>query len=424
MSVAAVVVLYLSWCALPSVHSEAEVKQVLSSQQQAFEEDQKVSKDLALNAFLDPQFAPYWGRKSVEMRPNSPVADTVSAMREYSILGAAKDPQTARLWQRKDGALRKAAADFAVLNSSLQKVLARPYFVIPNSQVPSIDSETANFLAQRNLAQALSAYAEVQIADGKPEVALGTALEILSLAKLVVSQKSHNLIGIMVASALQTTGQETLAAVLQSSNRWSPTSLHQALAGLESTFVSPDLALESLECELWLAQNYFRAKPDTALGKIPGLWSREWRLYQNDYFPAIQAMRAHQPVNLAWVSQFSVMNWLLGQHSWVSGTVFPNFNRISGLLELGRQRRDFLHLYAELLLQQAEGKLPSSLDPKSLGRLVPGRVSYLNAKGQPQLTYEIDPVLARQLPGVPPAGRSSAAWQTLMQPHWALPVSL
>ena len=422
-SVAALAVLYGSWIALPSVHSEADVRQLLSTQQRAFEEDQKASRDLTQNAFLDPQFAPYWGRKSVEMKPGSPVADTVLAMREYSSVSAAKDPQTARLWKQKDVGLHKATADFVAMHSSLQKVLARPYFIIPWTQAPSFESESANFLALRNLAQGLSAYAEVQLADGKPEAALETALEILALAKLVVSQKSHSLIGTMVALALQTTGHVTVAAVLQSSDRWKPGPLRQALAVLESRFVSPDLALASLEAEFWFTQNYFQGKPPSTFSKLPGLWNREWRLFQNDYFPAVQALRNHQPVNLGWMNQLSAMNWLLGQHSWVSGTLLPNFNRISSLLETGRQRRDFLHLYTELLLRQAEGQLPASLDPKSLGQLVPNRLGYRVVQGRPQLSYELDPLLARELPSAPPAGLNTALWQNLMRPRWALPVS-
>jgi len=430
LSLVAVVVFFFSWVALPSVRSEEEVKKLLARQQQAFEDDQKLARDPERNAFIQPQLAPFWGRKSVEYKSQSNAADIVSGLRVFGFLRKPDDQamQLASLWKSKDAALLKAVGDFEAFQPVLRKTVERPCFILPCAQPPDFESEPANFLSQRSIAQALSAYAEVKLADGKPAAALEASLEILALSRLLVAQKAHPLISAMVASAIQTTGQETLSYVLQSAPPLKEAELRKALEALKSSAVDRELGLQAMEYELWVAQNSFQKSPETGLLKgplmrAPGVWRREWRLYQNDYYPFVEAARARQPFNTNWVNQFSLLKWFMGQHSLASQSLLPNFERVMNLLEVSRQRQDFLHLYVELLLQKRLGHLPKELSPQWLGKLDPNHLTYRVEKGEPHLEYDLDSGLAKALPQASAPSRGSARWENLMRPRWAIPVA-
>jgi hypothetical protein len=428
VSLVAVVVFYFSWVALPSVRAEEEVKKLLARQQQAFEEDQQRARDASLNGFIDPQLSPYWGRKSVEWKPQSKAEEVTTALREFGFLSKNEQAELALSRRQGEAAFKKAVANFEAFHPVLRAALHRPYFIIPSSESPGFESENANFLAQRSIAQALSAYAEVQLARGKPSAALDAGLEILKLARLVVGQKAHPLITVMIASALQTTAQETLSYVLQSSAHWTVQDLNKALTALQSSPVSRELGLECMEYELWVAQNSFLKSPDLGVWKgpllrAPGVWRREWRLFQNDYYPLVEAARTKKPLNTAWLNQSGMPAWLLGQHSLTSQTLLPNFERVMNLLEVSQQRHQFLHLYVELLLKKEQGRLPKELSPQWLGRLDPKRLAYQVEKGEPHLEYDLEPGLAQSLPPAGPQRDGAARWENLMRPHWSIPVA-
>lgn len=428
VSLVAVVVFYCSWVALPSVRAEDEVRQLLARQQKAYEEDQKLARDASQNAFIDPQLAPYWGRKSVEWKPQSKAEDVTTALREFGFLSRKDQSEIGVFRRQREAAFEKAVSNFEAFHPALRAVLQRPYFIVPAPESPDFESENANFLAQRSIAQALSACAEVRLAEGKPTAALDTALEILALARLVVSQKAHPLITVMIASALQTTGQETLSYVLQSSRHWKKEDLNKALTALQSSPVSRELGLECLEYELWVAQNSFHKSPDLGFWKVPlmrapGVWQREWRLFQNDYYPLVEAARTRQPFPTSWLNQSVMPAWLLGQHSLTSQTLLPNFERVMNLLEVSQQRQQFLHLYVELLLKKEQGGLPKELSAQWLGRLDPKRLAYQVEKGEPQLEYDLEPGLAQTLPPAGPQRSGAARWENLMRPRWSIPVA-
>lgn len=430
VSLTALVVFYLSWVALPSVGSEDEVKKLLARQQQAFEEDQKQALDASQNAFIDPQLSPYWGRKSVEHKPHSHAEDVISALRAFGFLGnqSASDSQLSKLWKGKDASLRQAVADFEALRPTLSGALHRSRFIIPQSERPHFESEISNYLAQRSIAQALSAYAEVQLANGKPSAALEAALDIFALARLVVSQRAHPLMITMIGSALQVTAQETLSFVLQSHSGWSEAELTSASRVLDLSAADRELGLEAMGYELWVAQNSFARGPQPAFGTgplmhAPGVWQREWRLFQNDFYPFLKAARARQPVSSGWLGQSTFVNWLMGQHSLTSPVLIPNFDRVMSLLELARQRQDFLHLYVQLLLQKRRGGLPKELSGQELGKLDPKRLNYRVEKGEPHLEYVVDPALATSLPQLKGQRSGASRWENLMHAHWAIPVA-
>lgn len=419
---------YCSWVALPSVRSEAEVKALLARQEQAHQQDQKQARDPQHNAFVDPELSPFWGRKSVEYRKDSKAAEIVAALRAYGFLGNEdeKGSQVGLLWKKKEGGLRTAAADFAAFLPILRKALGREIFVFPGSGLPDAETEMPNYLALRSIAQALSAYAEVQLADGHRAAALEAGLDILALARLSIGQKAHPLIMTVMASALQTTGQETISYLLQSSSDWSEAELRKLLEGLSSSPVTAPLLLESMEYELWVAQNTFRKPPGTlfgAAGRMPGVWQREWRLFQNDYYPYVQAARSGTALPVPQPAQGGLLGWVTGQHSSMAQLSMPNFQRVQALLEVSRQRQEFLRLYAELLLKKKQGKMPVSLSPEESRGLNFKSLRYRLEKGEPRLEYDLDSRLAQALPQAGRRQPGSARWENLMQAHWVLPVS-
>lgn len=424
VSLAAVVVFSLSWVALPSVHSAEKVSELLARQQRNFEEDQKLARDPQQNAFIDPQWSPFWGRKSVEAKPHSKVEDAATALRDFGFLGSDDRAEIAVFRRQRNPALARAETDFREVLPALDQALHRSAFILPSAEAPHFETQALNYLALRSIAQALSAYSEVKLADGNESAALDATLQILALAKLVVGQKAHPLITVMIAAAIQTTGQETLGYLLQSSSHWNEGQLRKTLAALQSSPVSARLGLEALEHEFWVAQNTFAKGLDSrapAMMRLPGVWGREWRLYQNDYTRCLEAARSGRPVPN---SVYTDANWYLGRQGWLSSMTMPNFERALSLLEVSHQRQDFLHLYTELLLYKRQGRLPKELSPQWLRRLDPTHVSYRVEKGEPHLEYDLDSGLARTLPKASGAKRNGAArWENLMQAHWVMPVA-
>ncbi len=427
-SLLAVAVCYLSWVAMPSVRSENEIEELLARQQRAYEDDQRLARDPERNAYIDPQLAPFWGRKSLEFKNASKASQVMTAMRAYGFLGNEdeKGSQVAALWKKKDSGLRTATAEFAAFQPALRKTLSRTAFVFPSSEAPFVETEMPNFLALRSIAQALSAYAEVQLADGHPAAALDASLDILALARLSVGQKAHPLIMTVMASAIQTTGQETIGYLLQASSAWSETELRKLLSALESNPVTPELRLDSMEYELWVARNTFRRPPGTlfgSAGRLPGVWQREWRLFQNDYYPSVQSARAGTVTPAPAAAQAGPLAWYLGQHSVMAQWTMPNFERVNSLLEISRERQGFLRLYAELLLRKRQGKLPATLSPEEARGLAFKSLRYQVEIGEPRLEYDLNPRLAQALPQAGRRQPGSARWENLMQAHWVLPVA-
>lgn len=418
LSLAAVAVLYASWVAFPPVQFAAEARQALDHQQQAFEADQKLAADPAKNAFIDPQLSQFWGRRSLEFRDKSAVSQVTSAMRAFGFLAGEQSAAVADLWNRKDPGLRKAVAEFEQLRPTLKRALSCPFYVLPQANPPDLESDPDNVLAHRAIAQALSAYAEVQLADGKPDQALAATAEIFQLARLLVARRSHSSIDVMVASAIQVTGQETLGYLLQS-GRLKPQQLRPWLEVLRTTPFTPEIVLDSMEYELWVGRSFIEHPPKSMQGGklsyLPGLWQREWRLFQNDYIPVLRASRNHQAVTISWMGSFGLSNWLMGQHSWVTALYMPNYERVFKILEVTRQRQDFLRLYVHLLLER-----PATLDSKWIGSLNSKAITYRLENGGPSLSYDLDAGLAATLPT---SKLSIGRWQTLMGAHWALPVA-
>lgn len=429
VSLAAVAVFYLSWVALPSVRSEDKVNELLARQKQLFEADQKLAGDARQNAFIDPQLSLFWGRRSVEHQPQSQLGEAVMAMSSFGFLSQEPAGESGIPALRRQGSqsLDRAVGHFTTWLPVVRGALRRSAFILPSSKPPDFESEGPSLLGLRSMAQGLSAYAEVQLADGKPSEALEAALNILTLAKLIVSQKAHPLITTMIASAVQSTGQDTLGYLLQTSPDWSEADLERMLAALRSSAVSAQMGVECMEYDLWVAENAFAQSPDPKSGRLlrfPGVWRREWRLYQNDYFPPLELARAGHPPSSAQMPKYTALSWFLGQRGFMSQLTMPNFERVTTLLDVSRQRQDFLHLYVQLLLQKRQGRLPKELSSQGLGTLDPAHLSYRVEKGEPSLQYDLNPGLAQGLPKASGVKRNGAArWENLMQARWALPVA-
>lgn len=412
---AASLAIYVSWVSWPTVPSAAQASQVLQQQQQAFKADQKEATNPSKNAFIDPELSRFWGRKSVEFQEKSRASLVASSLRDFGFLSGNQRASVTDLWNRKDEGLVKAVRDFEAFLPTLERALAHPLYILPQTSPPTFDSEIGNLMAHRTLAQALSAYAEVQLARGRPDGALQACLQIFQLSKLLISQRSHSLMNAMVSSAVQTTGQETLAYVLQSTNL-KPEQLRPWLELLANQWLTDEVELDCAEFELWTAQNFFQHPPKSVpMGRLaffPGVWSREWRLFQNDYLSVLNGIRTHQPATLGWAGSFGAGNWVLGQHSWFTALLMPDYSRVGKLFELAHQRQDFLRLYVRLLLER-----PVCIESEWLGSLKVKGLTYRLENGKPHLSYKLPSDLVSQLPTPQPG---PACWQSLMLPLWEI----
>lgn len=384
------VVLYAIWVMFPSAKYSAQLKEVYDRAQARHDAIQLNAKDAATNGYLHPTFLPYWGRKNIEGKPDSELArqfkklDDYSDMRngkEQGLEGAAlsADPQTSALFN-----------EFGAVYDKLHQALALPKFTPPDDRPIDASTLVPNFIAFRAMEQYLSAYAEYLSLSGQTDRALAVCQDMLRFSEAVNSDGS-TLIQLMISVATKAISQSTLAMVLQTGSAGSPAVLQELSKTLGSTHYSESDYMDAMEGEYYMIANSVAQMGKKSmvdfddsgakLFQLPGLGNREFRMYQNDYFPILEKLRQGDYAVPDWLVNFSWGQWFTGQHAYLSCIVIPNSTKAHLQLELSRKRQAFLQLYIELLLaRQKTGKWPASLKDlagfKPLEPLDLSKVSY------------------------------------------------
>jgi hypothetical protein len=370
---------YAVWALYPPSRYAAQLQEVYQGAQARHEASQLNAKNAATNGYLDPTFLPYWGRKNIEGKPNSELAAQLKKLDNYSDLHAGKeqgleqkvgDPQTGQLF-----------SEFGAIYDKLHQALALPKFVPPDDQPVNAGTLVPNFLAFRSLEQYLSAYAEYLSLSGQSDRALAVCQDMLRFSKVVNSDGS-TLIQLMISVATRAISQSTLAMVLQTGSAGRPAVLQELSKTLTETQFSEEDFLNAFYGEYYMVTNsvlQLGQKPlvegqdtNAIVYRLPGLVSREFRLYQNDYFPILEKARQGDYRVPDWLMNFGWFDWFTGQHAYLSGIVIPNSTRAHLVLELSRKRQAFLQLYIELLLaRQKSGKWPATLKDLQAGGFKP-----------------------------------------------------
>lgn len=428
-------VFYAAWITYPSSKYSVQLKEIYDRAQARHEASQIDAKNAKTNGYLDPTFLPYWGRKDIESKPDGQLARQFKKLddssdtrngKEMGLEGKAlvQDPQTKALFD-----------EFGAVYDKLHLALALPKFVPPDDKPTDASTLVPNFIAYRAVEQYLSAYAEYLSLSGQSDRALAVCQDMFRFSK-AINAGGHTLIQLMISVATRAISQATLAMVLQTGPAGNTGVLQELSKVLADTQFNESDFLDALEDEYYMIANsvaQIGKKPVAGFDetgskwyRLPGLVSREFRMYQNDYYPILEKARQGDYSSPDWFARFGWSQWLTGQHAYLSSMAIPNSTKAHFQLDLSRKRQAFLHLYVELLLaRQKTAKWPANLKEleasgfKALEPLDLDKVAY-EVKGD---TMELKLTLTEQEMPHPPSDMNQPGyqeWRILDRAEWVM----
>lgn len=423
------VLLYAGWVCYPPSRYESMSVKILSDAAARHAREQQAAVKQASNAYLDPDFLPYWGRKGMEQHDPSPAGTQLKPLESLSDLANGEDMNLEGRF--KAPAVRKKFKQFARFYPKVHKVFNQPDLLVPLTEPQNIMTVAPEWIAWRGLVQRLSAYAEYLKLEGKTDEALIVAVDLIRFARLV-SHQQLTLIRAMMGMAAQSIAQDTLAMVLDNSSPQG--SLEPLLRTLEDTQFPASAWADCLEAEYCqhinsipkLKQQSSGPSSFSPLSLLPGLEWRELRMFKNDYLEMLQQVRQGQPINSSWASSMGPTTWLLGRHSVLSAIGIANYPKTGKNFELVRTRQAFLHVFVGLLrARQLSGRFPADLAQlqasgyKPLDGLELKRLIYKVKDGRITLELNLQP---QELPhngnwGVKPGMEK---WNLVNGPNWVL----
>ena len=423
---------YGGWVCYPGSRYEAAAQANLQISTDRFEQEQKLAGNAATNAYLDPLFLPFWGRKG-EHQPNSVVFEKLTAVLSWCDLARAGDTHLEAAVKARDP---KAMAPFVALGElypKIHEVLNKPDFLVPYEKPPDLARLEPNSPALTMLARSCSGYAEFLVLTRQSDAALQVGTDLLRYGWLLGRQQGDFSVTFL-SMAAHTIGQITTAMVLQTGQpEISREALLRLSQVLEETKPQPVAERWSniVANELYYGLNNLnqlgRLRVDgEVLGDgsqwIPGLASREIRLYKNDLLPMLES---GQDTGSLALQDSPRGDWLIGRHSILSQVSVPSMIKVRGNYHVIEKRQAFLHLYVQLLLaRQAGGRWPDSLLEIKVTGLNLAQVHYSTRGQTMKLVYEFNAEELKQLERSPNAltvpGMEKWEILELHRPGWVM----
>lgn len=414
------VVIYGIWVCFPRSRYAAEAQTVLKQATDRDKADRELANDQANNGYLNPTLLPFWGRKDIESKKDTPVRKTMDAELDYSDLREGRDTGLEGAVRVRDPQVMARFRAFEEVYPEVRKAARAKKFLVPWTDEVSSKRLIPNLLAFRMVTHAGAGYAEYLALQGKGDEALAVAGDMLAFAQQVRSQQG-GLIMLMISTAMQQIAQQASAMVLESSHP-SPEALRQFAKTLEQTQLSKASFPQVMENELLMASNSLEhigdEEPDTKfLNYLPGLTARELRMYHNEYMPMVLAYQKGEVPVMPPVEEFGVVTWLLGQRSYAGAIFIPNSKRAQAVFNLARKRQGFLHLYTVLRLQKP-ASLKDLKDYKPLDGFDPSQVVY--AKGELRLKQSPEELAFYSGKYEPAPGMEKWSGLDMGRPEWVL----
>lgn len=368
------VLFYAGWVMYPPARYTAQVDEIVKRFDERNTKEQQLAKEQENNAYLDPLFLPFWGRKDLESKPENEVQPVMDAVDPYCDLSQGKETDLEGLMAKGETKPKEAFAKYAAFYPSFEKMLSKPNFLVPYDSRPDLTALVPNYIRFRSLVQHNGAYAEYLALSGKTDEGLKVAGDSLLFSRKMDEQLSP-LITRMISVACRAISQQTALMVLQTGKEPpSAAALERFLRLLEQTQLPATELNEPFEVEFYAANNLFDKMKQNqelnldpsmdfgALARIPGLLNREIRLFQNDYIPLLGDLKEGRESDLSWAGDLSFWTWFSGSHGAFSAIAIPNFYKAKQHQELLEEKQSFLHLYASLILASVQdGKWPATI---------------------------------------------------------------
>ncbi len=344
----------VAWINYPPLRVGPEVEEISRRCQQREQAEQKLAGDVDNNGYLHPQLLPYWGSVFDQIL-GCPAEKSVGEVIGLSDLVDWKDKGLEKAVARRDPEVRRKFARYGNFYSLVHEAIHKPQFLVPRVP-PYRDDREFNTVRMSGLLHSMAAYSEYLCLMGQAEQALNVSRDGLLLSWKLRRQQSST-IQFRGSVSLQSISLTVLSTVLQSSQALPPLQALEQLSDLlAQTYPEVSEFHSNLEAQfhenlyrLTAANINHRDESIVKLERIPGMASREVRMFKNEAVPILKAFE-RQPVDLA-VRQpsFSWNNWLLGRSGLVSGTLQTNPGKSWMVYQQLEARQAFLHLYVQLL---------------------------------------------------------------------------
>lgn len=364
--------LYLGWVSYPPNRYEAQAKELRTRVAEREQQWQKNVNDPEKNAYIDPTFLPYWGRKGLEQDNQNKVSKMAATADDYCYLAGGKDPTVlSKAMQEKPQEVARAFAGLEALYPDFRRAASRSEFSYSLNGPMTTQTLIPNLLAIRYLLSRLTGYAEYLALAGKPEQASEVIETILQFCSLLGKQPM-SVIQMATVVRHQELAYEGLIRILENSPRRLKAAHLKDLAERITNSILPQSAfVEALENEFYILDNSVELAfadrlilSDTYLlaGKLPGVQARERRLLHNGFFEHLPEIRAGNSPDLNWVANFGFVDWASGQRGALAASLLPDWNKVQHLVKTSRIRSEFVHLYLSLYAQALQdGRWPVDL---------------------------------------------------------------
>lgn len=365
------------WIQLPSLDDPVYINAAIAASETRLKRLQDLAASPETNAYLHPQFLPFWGEQG-EYQENSEVEKTIVAWSKYYSWNYEERLEHRPFLEKRDPQYMKARADFEQLLGPLGECLERPVFAPPNFNWQK-DTYHDNFIRLRQLATALQAYAESKQVEGGPE----EGLRALRLCwRLGALQTGRGEIPLMLGISFQAMTDGTLLDRLGPSEPMSEKAWLELAKTLRAESFSAVQFTHLLQDDLVSTERYYSAAAKGSLPAVNGQpvpknswWEnlvvqRDLRMEKNGM---TVFLKSHQPDSRFQLSpqstQFSIQDWLVGRSSFMLDIKAQNWPGLSGHLLGQRTRMEGLALCAGLFAYRSRhGDLPATLDEvRSLG---------------------------------------------------------
>ena len=363
------------WIQFPRVSDPQFVQQTVIDGQNYFAQGQVNALEKGKNGYLRPEFLPYWGRKGQEYVAKSPTELLVKGWNLYSTAAQAKTVDHRHLQVSKDSAYLKARQSFESLAPALESAFRSETFVAPETRF-DYDTMTMNFIALRSCAQAMTGFAESEMAAGNTDRAASSLGSLFTLCQAL--QQKGPLINEMIVCAIASNATaETLALVTPKTQM--SAQIWKALAGDILTSVPhKDRMFPLMVGEMSCAKLFFSglrnnrqlsANSASNLGistsglYIPGVLAREERIFDNVHTRLLKGLQQTGSVSLNSADlNPTAIDYFLGQSGVMVQLMLPNMEGISQRLDLDRRLRTVTAtVYAALAFRAEHGRLAKNL---------------------------------------------------------------
>ena len=365
------------WARYPKLSHPKLITDTVARANERFKTRQGGANDPEQNAYLEPNFLPYWGIRA-QQKENEPAEQAVEGWTAvaYDKQGRQVDHQ-ALLKTSDTSDYHKGRDGFQAIYPKLSEAIARDKFVVPADKI-SLVNETAQFANLRTVAQAQVALAYSLGAEGKTQEAQSVILDILRFGWL---QQGDTMIGELIGMSIQTLALDPFQDLWSPGSKTSKedwlkfASAFQRYAPTAEAFVNilevELVALDQILDDMLAGKQVSGAGITTGAGtNIPFILKRERRILLNQVSQTLRdAQAGNFPGGATKQIPFSWGGWLKGETGILASVATPNYDKPAAMMTLHRAKMNGFAVACALLAFRAEnGSLPENLsDLKDYG---------------------------------------------------------